>query len=524
MKKIKYILVLFLVLLIKPLVVQAAPSYTLSTNSYTTVGSSVTATLRISNAASWNIRLNGGGATSGCSTSSADATSNAKNSTQTFTVTCRATNVGQISFTATGDATDQDGNSVNISVTKTVSVQAPREKDSNNYLKSLSVKDYKLTPDFNKETLEYSLTVPNTVNKITLEGATESNYATVEGFGEVEVNEGANKFEIKVVSETGSERVYTITVNVKDENPIEVEIKDGDYTIMKNAKTLEAPSTYIQTTVTINNVEIPAFYSEISKFTLIGVKDSKGDTHFAIYHKEDNTYELYNENQSTQMLLFIKSIPEELEGFRKDTITINESSRECLISNSDESIVLIYAMNINTGESAYYLYDKEEDSYVKYHDGFTKEYEEKLEKYKQVILAFAGVAIGFLLIIVILLFTKKKKTKIIIKPDTRNEEIQEEPKTSKKEKKNKKKKSKEKNIDEKKEEELKIEKIETPKKGKKKSKEDALEQVSNAAKMIEDYEKTRELTKNELQSIQEKSSDEDTMFDILENSKKKKKK
>ena len=42
--------------------------------------------------------------------------------------------------------------------------------------------------------------------------------------------------------------------------------------------------------------------------------------------------------------------------------------------------------------------------------------------------------------------------------------------------------------------------------------------------MIEDNEKTRELTKKELKSIAEKASEEETMFDILGDGKKSKRK
>ncbi len=529
MKKIKYLGITFLSFLLVPLITHAAPTYSFyASSNYVTTGSNVTATIRLNNVASWQITITGNGATGGCTKSYADATSDASNSTQYLSVTCRATNVGQIGFTVSGNATSADGSTVNISGSKAVVVQAPREKDTNNYLKSLSVKDYALSPEFNKETLEYSVTVPNTVNQVTIEAEKESGYASLEGAGEFEVNEGINTFEIKVMSETGTERIYTVKVNVEDENPIEIDVKENNskYTIMKNVKNVEAPATYLPTSVKIKDFDIPAFYSETSKYTLIGVKDSKGSMHFAIYDKDKNEFTLYNENKSNQMLLYIKSIPEVLNGFEKDSITINEEKRECLVSTTDKNIIIVYAMNIVDGKDSYYYYDKLDGTYLKYNDAIEKNLEQELEKYKNVILIFGGVLILFFLIIIILLFKKTKKKdrrpkeeiKIEKKPEEKKEEV-----VNTKDKKNKKQKK------EQKKEQPKVEEPKEPpkeesKKKKDKTKEDALEKVNNATQIIEDFEKTRELSKKELKRIAEQVADDETMFDILGDGKKKKKK
>ena len=525
MKKIKYLGITFLSFLLLPLMAHAAPTYSFyASSNYVTTGSNVTATLRLNNVASWQITITGNGATGGCTKSFADATGDAKNSTQYLSVTCKATNVGQIGFTVSGNATSADGSTVNISSSKAVVVQAPREKDSNNYLKSLSVKDYTLTPEFNKETLEYSITVPNTVDKVTIEAEKESNYATLEGTGEFEVNEGMNTFEVKVMSETGTERIYTVKVNVEDENPIEINVTENNskYTIMKNVKNVEAPATYLPTSVKIKDFDIPAFYSETSKYTLIGVKDSKGEIHFAIYDKDQNEFTLYNENKSNQMLLYIKSIPEVINGFEKDNITINEETRECLVSTTDKNIILVYAMNIVDGKDSYYYYDKLDGTYLKYNDAITQNLEQELEKYKNVILIFGGVLVLFFLIIIILLFKKTKKKERRPKEEIKIEKKSEEKKVEEvntKDKKNKKQKE-----EQLKQEEPKETPKEEPKKKKDKTKEDALEQVNNAAQIIEEFEKTRELSKKELKSIAEQVADDETMFDILGDGKKKKKK
>ena len=345
-----------------------------------------------------------------------------------------------------------------------------------------------------------------------IDATKESSYATVSGTGEVEVNEGVNTFEIKVLSETGSERIYKVIVNVKDDNPINVKINDSEYVVVKNAKNLETPSGYEAKTIKISNFDIPAFYSETTGFTLVPLKDSKGDVSYAIYDETKNTYTLYNENKSDQLILYIKNIPNEKEGFQKTTIKINNETYEALQSE-DGSLTLIYAMNIVTGKENYYLYDKEENSYVIYNDKMLLTVKEELLKYKNVILYMAGGLIFLLLLLMIVLLKKSKKKKVII---TEPLPPVKEEKDENKVKKNKSKK----------EEPAEIKKDTTDKKTTKansQNKDDILSKVNDATSIIENYEKSIKNTQKEMAKKKEEV-EETEMYDIFEDDKKKKRK
>lgn len=492
MKK-KIIYFLFLCICSVQVVSAASVSVTSSSNVITT-GGRVTFYININNAASWVLEGSGIGSTTGCSLGyeRVDDTGTGKNGKKTLSVTCAASDVGQIAFSVTGSVWDENFNETPINVSKGVTVTKPREKDTNNYLQSIGVTGYTLTPEFNQDTMEYSVEVPNTVDKVTLEAVAASGYATVSGTGEVEVNEGANTFEIKVLSETGSERIYKITVNVIDENPIELQINNTSYTVVKNAKNVEIPSTFEATTVTIDEMEIPAFYSETLELTLISVKDNKGDIFYVIYEEGNDTYQLYNENKSDQLLLYILPISEEKEGFGKAKVTIDEQSYDALKADNAD-VYLVYATNILTGKNAYYVYDQTNNSYTLYDDGLLSSYIEQQEQYKMVILGMGGALIVGILIIAILLLRKPKQKKIKEKTSEKAQEevIKKKPET----------------------------KIH--------SKEEALEKVNDVTQIIEDYEKTVQLDKKEiakkLQEEEEKSS-EDSKKNTKKTSKKKKNK
>ena len=472
-------------------VVHAAPSYSMSLSATSIEqGSSVTATLTISGVAAWNVSLEGNGSTSGCSQRYADATSNGGNTTKYLTVTCRSTGIGQISFRATGDATSSDGKTSNISAVRVVTVTAPRQRDANNNLKSLSVKGYKLSPEFNADTLEYSVDVPNTVNKVTIEGEKASSYASITGTGEFEVSEGANTFSVIVTSETGNAKEYKINVNVKDENPIKLNISNSDYTIVKNVKKIEAPSTYEVTTIKINDIEVPAFYSEVSNFTLVAIKNGKGDLAFAIYNKDKNSYTLYNENKSDQLLLYIMPIDKELEGFTKSTVKINDIDYDCV---KKDDLVIVKAMNIVTGKEDYYIYDKELNNYVKYNTNLFDSYNEEIAKYKQVLLylGIGSIVVIFVLILIILHKPKRKKVnKKVIENKDSDIEVKKIEKESIKEEKEIKPSVK---------------------------KEDITKEIDEATKIIDDFES------NNKKEEKKEAELEPTMYDIFSEDKKKKK-
>ena len=92
----------------------------------------------------------------------------------------------------------------------------------NNNLSSIVVEGYELNEEFNKDTLEYTVSVPSDTEKINLNATVEDKTAGVSGTGEFEVSEGDNKFELIVTAQNGAKKVYTVTIKVEDQNPINV--------------------------------------------------------------------------------------------------------------------------------------------------------------------------------------------------------------------------------------------------------------------------------------------------------------
>ncbi|MDD4705696.1 MAG: cadherin-like beta sandwich domain-containing protein [Bacilli bacterium] len=100
--------------------------------------------------------------------------------------------------------------------TYTINVTRTDGRSNNNYLGSLMITGISL--EFNKNTLNYNAIVENSVSSVNITASAEDAKATVTGTGNKILNVGSNTFQIKVISEKGSEKIYTIVIIKKDEN------------------------------------------------------------------------------------------------------------------------------------------------------------------------------------------------------------------------------------------------------------------------------------------------------------------
>lgn len=82
----------------------------------------------------------------------------------------------------------------------------------NNWLKSLKIEGCSLTPSFKPGKTEYSLVVGEDVSEIKITAKAVAGTSEVNGTGKYSLKYGDNKIKVTCVSQSGEERVYTITV------------------------------------------------------------------------------------------------------------------------------------------------------------------------------------------------------------------------------------------------------------------------------------------------------------------------
>ena len=294
--------------------------------------------------------------------------------TTSGTVTCTSSNV-RIRELAQEKEYQLSNKSISITV-KEPAVIPPKEYSKNNYLKSLSIEGYDIS--FDKDTLEYTIEVGNEVEKVKITAQAEDPKASVSGDGEREVSEGNNKLEIRVEAENGNVKTYVINVVVKELDPINVKIGKETYTVIRKEDVLTAPSNYQKTTVNINGEDVLAYYNEITKFTIVGLKDSDGVANYYIY--DDGVYTLYKEYTFNGITLYLTGKNVDINNYDETTFNYNNDKLNAY-KLSDNGLIkktyaldidelknyyLFYAINVNTGEEHLYQYDPIEGTVQRY--------------------------------------------------------------------------------------------------------------------------------------------------------------
>lgn len=335
--------------------------------------------------------------------------------TSSGTVTCSTSGAKMVEATDPNTWQDVSG-SVTITVKAPVVVSKPtKEYSSNNYLKSLGIDGFDITPSFDKEVSEYSAEVPNGTEKVTIKAEKDNSYAKVSGDGEVSVTEGANKIEVKVTAENGNERVYVINITVKELDPIEVTIDKKKYTIIRKEGVLEEIDNYEKSTVKIGNEDVLCYKNKVTKSVLVGIKDSDGKASYYVYNEKDNSYTKYNGIHIGNIYLSILDMPKDKipSGYTKKVFEYENEKLTGYVSNASSSFYLIYGQNEITGKNGVYVFDKEEASLSRYNDDLVVVYKNKADSYFLYFLITLGVlAIFSITFAIILIKGKNNKHKI----------------------------------------------------------------------------------------------------------------
>lgn len=389
-----------------------AASATLSASSTNvTVGTTVTLTATVT-AGAWNVTISGNGVnqqsvghtdTVGNKTTTVSATFNPKSAgTYTFNLTGDMTDFSEenarnvsdsITITATEPTTPDNGSESNTgsssnndsnsntgssgnsggssstetrypTETKPQTTKTEQTKSSNNYLSGLTVGTGTLSPEFYRETYEYTVEFDDTVNlydlkEIEISATAEDERATVEGAGTIKLNDGENSITLTVKAENGSERTYTVKV-VK---PMPVE---------QSALRLK--------TLVLNGININGEYQTIN----------------IEFNPETFDYEITVPNEITAL-----SINPTTEN---EDILIETTGGESLNEGSNKIIIMLTSPSDETVKTTYTLNVERQAALVTNEQGLTKEQIGII-----IIASVVGVILLIVIIVAIVKHHKKKK-------------------------------------------------------------------------------------------------------------------
>lgn len=149
---------------------------------------------------------NSGGSTSGSGTSGGGSTNRPSS----------GGNSGSTSRPQTGTSSTQSPDGTYVP--NDSNIDDGSVKSSNNYLSSITLNAGNLSPEFYRETFEYTVeSLPEDITEIEINATAEDERAHISGLGVVSLNPGENRIQIEVTAENENVREYVLIVNRKQD-------------------------------------------------------------------------------------------------------------------------------------------------------------------------------------------------------------------------------------------------------------------------------------------------------------------
>lgn len=348
---------------------------------------------------------------------------------QSYTYTFRVKGTGKTTISVKNTAIASWDEVVTSPTDSTVINLVAREEveesysDDNN-LASLEVEGLTLSPEFNKNTTSYNVSAESDTTSVTVNAKASDSKAKVRGTGEIEVHEGANTINVVVEAENGATKTYTIVVNVEEKNPINVKVNKENLSVVRKTDELKdlLKDYFIETTININDEEVPAYKIEAINVTLVALKDDKGNINFYIY--DDGKYSLYKELSNGNLTIHLLDNGKIPSNYKKYTVKIDGKEYSVYKLNKDSKFYLVYGENVETGKKGLYLYDSIDKTIQRYYQEEVDSLKDKLRISSFIIIGLISLIVILLIIFLIVLHTKnnsKRKNKKEIKKRLKQE-------------------------------------------------------------------------------------------------------
>lgn len=303
---------------------------------------------------------------------------------------------------------------------------------SDNNLKSLSVDGFDITPVFNKNTLEYSVTLKPTTTSIKVNATVNDSKAKLSGVGDIEVKEGTNQINVVVTAENGTSKTYVINAVVPEKDPIEHKFGNDTYNILRKLPET-IPVNFNNATLKFNDEEVPCLQNQTLNITLIYLRNSKNEENFYIYDEKNNSVILYNQIDNNELSVYILNNIDKIKGLTKTSLKINGESVTAYQIKSGSKDYIIKARNVSTGKEALYLYDQDNKTISLFNLDDINYLLDNSNLYKMLLIGLGSLIFILLLIIIISSNNKKKLNTMIVKlqEENRNLVINKEVKNNK---------------------------------------------------------------------------------------------
>lgn len=296
---------------------------------------------------------------------------------------------------------------------------------SNNALSSLTVSAGTLTPAFDPAITEYTLSLPSRSDRLTITANPSDSRATVQGDGEISLQDGETSLSVVVTAEDGSAKTYTITVQVAQAPTLFLDYNGQRLGVVKDVSQVTPPAGFAPAKpITYSGDTLPIWTDVSGKRTLVYLMDEKNSAQgFYLFSQATGVQSPYLPILCGSVTYIYTDIPKELSSVPGLTLATVKAFGQTLNgwTYNDASLkdfCVLYLMD-DAGSYGYYTYDSREETLQRFSGAvFTDSGETLAVPMLYVYIASGAALVLLILLIVFASVASSRGRKLRLLPDT----------------------------------------------------------------------------------------------------------
>lgn len=296
---------------------------------------------------------------------------------------------------------------------------------SNNALSSLTVSAGTLTPAFDPAITEYTLSLPSQSDRLTITANPSDSRATVQGDGEISLQDGETSLSVVVTAEDGSAKAYTITVQVAQAPTLFLDYNGQRLGVVKDVSQVTPPAGFAPAKpITYSGDTLPIWTDVSGKRTLVYLMDEKSSAQgFYLFSQATGVQSPYLPILCGSVTYIYTDIPKELSSVPGLTLATVKAFGQTLNgwTYNDASLkdfCVLYLMD-DAGSYGYYTYDSREETLQRFSGAvFTDSGETLAVPMLYVYIAGGAALVLLILLIVFASVAGSRGRKLRLLPDT----------------------------------------------------------------------------------------------------------
>ena len=297
---------------------------------------------------------------------------------------------------------------------------------SNNALSSLTVSDGTLTPAFDPAITEYTLSLPSRSDRLTITANPSDSRATVQGDGDISLQDGETSLSVVVTAEDGSAKAYTITVQVAQAPTLFLDYNGQRLGVVKDVSQVTPPAGFAPAEpITYSGDTLPIWTDVSGKRTLVYLMDEKTSAQgFYLFSQTTGVQSPYLPILCGSVTYIYTDIPKELSsvpGLTPATVKAFGQTLNGWTYNdaSLKDFCVLYLMD-DAGSYGYYTYDSREETLQRFSGAvFTDDAGQSLRVPMLYVYIAGGAALVLLILLIVFASVAGSRgRKLRLLPDT----------------------------------------------------------------------------------------------------------